>query len=114
MFLSPNTAHLALNIAAPHEAAVALLLHLLHTCIVSPAAAQQPTAVQARGCPVADPASGAQDAHPTHIFHITSNLKNKINYRRGKTTAKGPLTCRCARSSLGSLPSTQGRCGWGA
>lgn len=62
MLLPPVTAHLALDRAAPHELAVALLLHVAYSRLVAAAAAQQLAAVEAVRRLVAQAAVGAHDA----------------------------------------------------
>lgn len=57
-------AHLALHLAAPHELALALLLHVPYSRLVAAAAAQQLAAVDAVRRLVAQPSAGAHDAEP--------------------------------------------------
>lgn len=62
MLLPLVVAHLALDVATPHESAVALLLHVSHPSLVAPTTAEQSTPIQAMRCPVANAAASAQDA----------------------------------------------------
>lgn len=70
MLLARVSAQLALDVAAPDELAVALLGDVAHASLVAPAAAEQPTAIQAKTRAVADPASGARDAQPVWIDRL--------------------------------------------
>lgn len=61
MLLLPAIAHFALDVAAPNEFAVAFLLDVPYSRLVAPAAAQQPTPVDAVRGAIAEATFRSQD-----------------------------------------------------
>ena len=74
MQLAAVLADVALDVAAPDEAAVALLFDVLQARLVAAAAAHQTAAVHRLARLVAAPAARPQHAHPA--VHQTVQLRN--------------------------------------
>lgn len=64
MFLLLVSACVALDITAPYEPAVTLLLHVTHPCLVASSATQEAAAIRPHACAITQATPRPQNSHP--------------------------------------------------